>query len=174
MFNDLVYTEFDSLEPVASELNLTVQTSDWISRESAGFNTMLNNPDLLQAIFSAEVLEEKRNTQAYEVQPKTLVSARLVEYALEESMKFEDVSGDILDFLKSRGALEQAILDGEAALKELVGGGDLSDGEWSKPQMVTLLERQGLHPEGLRAVFGMSKDSLPGYAGMEGVTLFSE
>ena len=32
--------------------------------------------------------------------------------------------------------------------------------------MVTLVKRQGLHPEGLRAIFGVSKDELPAHVGM--------
>ncbi len=166
-FSDLVYTEFDSLQPVADELMLTIQTSDWVSRDSAGFNTLLDKPELLQAIFSAEALNEKRNTQAFEVQPKTLVAARVIEHALETEMAYEDVSEEIQQFLQSKGALDMAIRKGSEALETLKTGGQLSDAEWSKPQMVTMVKRQGLHPEGLKAVYGVGKDELPAHVGME-------
>jgi len=166
-FSDLVYTEFDSLQPVADELKLTIQTSDWVSRDSAGFNTLLDKPELLQAIFSAEALDEKRNTQAFEVQPKTLVAARVVEHALETDMAYEDVSEEIQQFLQSKGALDMAISKGTEALEKLKKGEQLSDAEWSKPQMVTMVKRQGLHPEGLKAVYGVGKDELPAHVGME-------
>jgi peptidyl-prolyl cis-trans isomerase D len=166
-FSDLVYTEFDSLQPVADELKLTIQTSDWVSRDSAGFNTLLDKPELLQAIFSAEALDEKRNTQAFEVQPKTLVAARVVEHALETDMAYEDVSEEIQQFLQSKGALDMAISQGTEALETLKKGEQLSDAEWSKPQMVTMVKRQGLHPEGLKAVYGVGKDELPAHVGME-------
>lgn len=166
-FSDLVYTEFDSLQPVADELKLTIQTSDWVSRDSAGFNTLLDKPELLQAIFSAEALDEKRNTQAFEVQPKTLVAARVVEHALETDMAYEDVSEEIQQFLQSKGALDMAISKGTEALETLKKGEQLSDAEWSKPQMVTMVKRQGLHPEGLKAVYGVGKDELPAHVGME-------
>ncbi len=155
-FTDLVYTEFDSLQPVADQLKLTIQKSDWVSRDSGGFNPMLNNPDLLTAVFSPEVLEEKRNTQAFEVQPGVLVSARVVEHALEEEMKFEDVASDIKDFMKSERSLTKAKEAGEAALTKLKSGEKVS-GDWSKPGVVTLVNRQGLHAEGLSAVFGMDR-----------------
>jgi peptidyl-prolyl cis-trans isomerase D len=164
-FTDLVYTEFDSLQPVADQLKLTIQKSDWVSRESGGFNPMLNNPDLLTAVFSPEVLEEKRNTQAFEVQPGVLVSARVVEHAVEEEMKFEDVASDIKDFMKSERSLTKAKEAGEAALTKLKSGEKVS-GDWSKPGVVTLVNRQGLHAEGLSAVFGMDRTALPGYAGL--------
>ena len=165
-FSDRVYTDYDSLAPVADELGLTIQTSDWVSRDSAGYNTLLEKPELLQAIFSAESLEEKRNTQAFEVQPKTLVAARVIEYALEEEMKYEDVSGEIKDFLKSQGALDKVVAEGESTIAAIQGGEEATGGEWSKPGMVTLVKRQGLHPEGLRAIFGVSKDELPAHVGM--------
>jgi peptidyl-prolyl cis-trans isomerase D len=164
-FTDLVYTEFDSLQPVADQLKLTIQKSDWVSRDSGGFNPMLNNPDLLTAVFSPEVLEEKRNTQAFEVQPGVLVSARVVEHALEEDMKFEDVASDIKDFMKSERSLAKAKEAGETALTKLKAGEKVS-GSWSKPGVVTLVNRQGLHAEGLSAVFGMDRTALPGYAGL--------
>jgi peptidyl-prolyl cis-trans isomerase D len=164
-FTDLVYTEFDSLQPVADNLKLTIQKSDWVGRDSGGFNPMLNNPDLLTAVFSPEVLEEKRNTQAFEVQPGVLVSARVVEHALEEEMKFEDVASDIKDFMKSERSLAKAKEAGEAALAKLKSGEKVS-GDWSKPGVVTLVNRQGLHAEGLSAVFGMNRTALPGYAGL--------
>jgi peptidyl-prolyl cis-trans isomerase D len=164
-FTDLVYTEFDSLQPVADQLKLTIQKSDWVGRDSGGFNPMLNNPDVLTAVFSPEVLEEKRNTQAFEVQPGVLVSARVVEHALEEKMKFEDVASDIKDFMKSERSLAKAKEAGEAALAKLKSGEKVS-GDWSKPGVVTLVNRQGLHAEGLSAVFGMDRTALPGYAGM--------
>ena len=166
LFSDRVYTDYDSLLPVAEELGLTVQTSDWVTRESAGYNTLLDKPELLQAIFSAESLDEKRNTEAFEVQPKTLVAARVIEYALEEDMAFDDVAGEVKDFLKSQGALDKAVAEGESALAALEAGQEVKGAEWSTPGMVTLVKRQGLHPEGLRAVFGVSKDTLPAHVGM--------
>ena len=166
LFSDRVYTDYDSLLPVAEELGLTVQTSDWVTRESAGYNTLLDKPELLQAIFSAESLDEKRNTEAFEVQPKTLVAARVIEYALEEDMAFDDVAGEVKDFLKSQGALDKAVAEGESALAALEAGQEVEGAEWSNPGMVTLVKRQGLHPEGLRAVFGVSKDTLPAHVGM--------
>ena len=166
VFSDLVYTEYDSLKPAADELNLTVQTSDWVSRTSAGMNPLLNSPQLLEAIFSAESLEEKRNTQAMEAQPNTLVSARVIEHVEETEMPFEEVVKDIKDFLKTERAIETARERGEATLAKLKGGESVSGLKWSKSGVVTLLKRQGLHAEGVRAVFGADVSALPAYAGV--------
>jgi peptidyl-prolyl cis-trans isomerase D len=91
----------------------------------------------------------------------------VVEHALETDMAYEDVSEEIQQFLQSKGALDMAISRGTEALDTLKKGGQLGDAEWSKPQMVTMVKRQGLHPEGLKAVYGVGKDELPAHVGME-------
>jgi peptidyl-prolyl cis-trans isomerase D len=151
-FSDLVYTEYDSLKPTAETLNLTIQQSDWVSPASGGNNPLLNNPQLLEAVFSAESLEERRNTEAVEVQPNT--------------MPFEDVSADIVDFLKSERAIERAKTEGEAIVEKLNSGEKVSGLDWSRPNFVTLQRRQGLHPEGARAVFSADAAKLPAYSGV--------
>ncbi len=165
-FSDLVYTEYDSLKPTADALNLTIQQSDWVSPVSSGMNPLLNNTQLLEAIFSAESLEERRNTEAVEVQPNTMVAARVVEHAPASDMPFEDVSADIIDFLKAERAIEQAKARGEALVKKLNDGEKVKGLDWSRPNSVTLLRRQGLHPEGARAVFTADTSKLPAYAGV--------
>lgn len=165
-FSDLVYTEYDSLKPAADALNLTIQQSDWISPSGGGINPLLNNQQLLEAVFSAESLEERRNTQAIEVQPNTLLSARVAEHALPTDMPFEDVSQDIMQFLKSERAVEMAEQEGEAILAKLSNGERVAGLKWSKPNTVTLQRRQGLHAEGVRAVFSVDTKQLPAYTGL--------
>jgi peptidyl-prolyl cis-trans isomerase D len=165
-FSDLVYTEYDSLKPTADALKLTIQKSDWISPNGGSMNPLLNKPELLQAVFAAESLEDKRNTQAIEVQPNTMLSARVIEYAPSTDMPFEDVSKDIVDFLKTERAIEMAKEEGEAVLEKLKTGEQLNQLKWSKPGTVTLQSRQGLHPEGARAVFSADTRKLPAYAGI--------
>ena len=164
-FSDMVYTEYDSLQPTADALKLTVQQSDWISPAGGGVNPLLNDPKLLEALFSAEMLEERRNTEALEVQPNTLLSARVVEHKFPTDMPFEDVSKDIVDHLSAQKAIELANQEGEVTLAKLNGGEQLTL-NWSKSGYVTLQRRQGLHAEGVRAIFSADTSSLPVYAGV--------
>ncbi len=165
-FSDLVYTEYDSLKPAAEALNLSIQQSNWVSPSSAGMNPLLDNAQLLEAVFSAESLEERRNTEAIEIQPNTLLSARVIEHAPAADMPFEEVSNDIVDFLKSERAIEMARAEGEATVEKLRNGERVKGLNWSKPNFVTLQRRQGLHPEGARAVFSVDATQLPAYAGV--------
>jgi peptidyl-prolyl cis-trans isomerase D len=54
-FSNLVYEQPDSLKPVADKFKLTLQTSGWVTRESAQ-EKALNNPRLLSALFSDEAI----------------------------------------------------------------------------------------------------------------------
>lgn len=166
-FNDMVYEQFDSLQPAAEALKLTVQKSDWVSRAGGNMNPLLNNEKLLAALFSDEVLKNKHNTSAIEVQPNTLLAARVVEHQPAAPLPIEEVRQDLQRHLESEAAVKQAEADGKAALDSLLKGQEpKSKLTWSPPQNVSLQKRQGLHAEGAKAVFGADTGKLPAYAGV--------
>jgi peptidyl-prolyl cis-trans isomerase D len=164
-FSDMVYEQFESLKPVAEALKLTIQKSDWISKTGGNIDPMFNNAKLLEQIFSSESVGSRRNTEAVEVQPNVLLSARVVEHLAASAMPFEEVRSDIIEHLRIQGAVELAEKEGRAALEDLRMG--KSPGlRWSPATMVTLVRRQGLHDEGVQAVFGADVSKLPAYAGV--------
>src|SRR5262249_58815718 len=79
-FSNMVYEQADSLKPAAERFKLPVQTTGWIVKSSAQELGALDNPKLVAALFSADALQSKRNTDAIEVAPATLVAAPVVEY----------------------------------------------------------------------------------------------
>lgn len=162
-FNNTVYEQFDSLQPAADALKLTIQKSDWISRAGGNANPLFNNEKLLEAIFSEQVLKNKHNTEAIEVQPNTLVSARVVEYRPPETLPFDEVREDVRQHLTAQKAVEMAEAEGRAALEKLRKGESVKLA-WTPPRSVTLQSRQGLHPEGAQAVFGADVGKLPAYS----------
>jgi peptidyl-prolyl cis-trans isomerase D len=163
-FNNTVYEQFDSLQPAADALKLAVQKSDWVSRTGGAQNPLLNNDKLLTALFSAEVLKNKHNTPAVEVQPNMLVAARVIEHKDPEAMPFEQVRKDIVQQLTDRAMTAAVEKEGRATLEKLQKGDALTL-SWSAPQTVTLQKRQGLHPEAAQAVFGADTAKLPAYIG---------
>ena len=164
-FNNLVYEQFDSLQPAADALNLTVQKSDWVSRAGGNQNPLLNNDKLLSALFSDEVLKNKHNTSAVEVQPNMLLAARVIEHKAPEGLPLEQVRKDIVQHLTDQGATQMAEKEGRAALDKL-NKGETPSLNWSGSQTVTLQKRQGLHPEAAQAVFGADTAKLPAYVGV--------
>lgn len=165
-FNDTVYEQFDSLKPAADAYKLTIQKSDWVSRAGGNMNPLLNNDKLLAALFSDEVLKNKHNTPAIEVQPSTLMSARVTEHQPAAPVPFSEVREDILRHLASEAAMRQAEADGKAALESLQKGESPKAKAWSAPQAVSLQKRQGLHAEAAQAVFGADVAKLPAYVGV--------
>jgi peptidyl-prolyl cis-trans isomerase D len=164
-FSDMVYEQYDSLEPVAEALNLTIQRSDWVSRLGGNMNPLLNDGKLLNAIFSPSTVQEGKNTEAIEVQPSMLMSARVVEHAPPTTIPLEQIKAEIIDHLVVVRATEKAEKEGRAALEQLRKG-EKPNLKWSPPQIVTLQRRQGLHPEGVQAVFSADTSTLPTYAGV--------
>jgi peptidyl-prolyl cis-trans isomerase D len=164
-FNNLVYEQFDSLQPAAEALKLTVQTSDWVSRAGGNTIPLFNNEKVLNAVFSDEALKNKHNTSAIEVQSNMLLAARVIEHKPAAALPLEQVRNDVMQFLTDKGAIELAEKEGGAALEKLQKSQPVAL-SWSPSQPVTLQKRQGLHPEGAQAVFGADVSKLPVYAGV--------
>ena len=89
------YGQSDSLTPVAERMKLTVQKAQGLSRVPVpGAQGVLNNPKLLQAIFSEDAVAKRRNTAAVEVASNTLVSARIVTHRPATVRAFEEVKAE--------------------------------------------------------------------------------
>ncbi len=164
-FSDMVYEQYESLKPAADALKLTIQKTDWIGKAGGNMNPLFNNPKLLEQLFSSESVNNRRNTEAMEVQPNMLLSARIVEHLAASPVPFEEVKLDIVEHLQAQRVAELAEKEGRAALEKLMKG-EAVDLRWSPSTMVTLTRRQGLHQEGVQAVFGANTAKLPAYAGV--------
>jgi peptidyl-prolyl cis-trans isomerase D len=164
-FSNLVYEQPDSLKPAADKFNLPVQTSGWVSKSAKQELGALDNPKLLGALFSSDSIKNKRNTDAIEVAPNTLVAARVVEHQPAAQRSFEEVKAQIADTLRRREAAELAQKDGAAKLEALRKGQD-ADVKWSETRAVSRREAQGAPAEILRLVMSADTSKLPTYVGM--------
>lgn len=164
-FSNAVYEQGDSLQAAARKFELPVQTSDWITRSSTD-PEILSNDKLLSAIFSEDSVTNHRNTEAIEVKPDTLVSARVLEYRPATTQSLEVVKEQIVDKLKKQMAEAKAIEEGQAKLARLQAGEDVSDVAWSDAKQISYMQPQDLDPETLRAVFSTDLGALPVYAGV--------
>jgi peptidyl-prolyl cis-trans isomerase D len=163
-FRNMVYEQFDSLKPAAERFKLELQSTGWITRSPGQELGALDNPKLLAALFSTDALEKKRNTDAIEVAPATLVAARVVEHEPAAQRKFEDVRADITELLRRREAAELARKEGAAKLAELRQGADAGL-KWVEPRTVSRRDPQGLPGDVLRQVMGADAAKLPAYVG---------
>ncbi len=101
---------------------LPIQTADNVTRTpnlALGAQNPLNNEKVLKALFSDDALKNKRNPEAVQVGPTTLVAARIVDYRPATARKFEDVEAQVRQAYVASQAAELARKDGEAKLEAL-------------------------------------------------------
>jgi peptidyl-prolyl cis-trans isomerase D len=164
-FTNMVYEQADSLKPVAERFKLPIQTTGWIVKSSAQELGALDNPKLLAALFSPDAIQNKRNTDAIEVAPATLVAARVIEHQPAAQRSLDDVKQELAETLRRREAVGLAQKEGMAKLEQLRKGGDAGL-TWSKPREVSRRDAKGMAPELVRQVVSADVSKLPAYAGL--------
>lgn len=163
-FSNMVYEQSGSLEPASKEFGLQVQTSGWLSKEDGA--KFFKNDKLMNMVFSDEVLKERRNTEAVEVGPNNLVSARVVDYKPAAPRSFEEVRDGIEAFLKSQQASKLTAQKGEAALAELRAGKQPAGVAWAEPVIIDRKNPHDVTPQVMSEVFKLDVSKLPTYAGI--------
>lgn len=162
-FSNVVYEQGDSLQVAAEKFELTIQKSDWITRNS-NEPAILANEKLLSAIFSDDSIANHRNTEAVEVRPDTFVAARIIEHKAATAQSLMVVRDQIVEKLKEQMAKSKAVEEGQAKLAALQAGDDV-DIAWSDEQEVSYMQSQGLDHETLRAIFRAEANNLPVFTG---------
>ena len=119
-FGNIVYEQSDSLKPVVDKYKLELRTAKGVTRQPVpGAEGPLASPKLLEAIFSADSLSNKRNTEAVETAPSTLVSARIVKHEPAAVKPLEEVKAQVRAKVAEQQAVALARKEGEARLAEL-------------------------------------------------------
>lgn len=163
-FSNMVYEQSGSLEPAAKAFSGQVQKSDWISREEGA--KFFKNDKIMSLVFSEESLKEHRNTEAVEVSPNNLVSARVVDYKPSAPRSFDEVKESIEALLKLEAASKLATAKGEAALKDLRAGKEVKGIDWIPAVTVDRKNAQGLTDLAMNQVFRTNAATLPAYSGV--------
>lgn len=160
--------EASDLAQPAQELGLQVQTSAAFGRE--GGEGIAANRQIVQAAFSAEVLEDGANSGAIELDPETAVVLRVKEHRKPALLPLADVTDSIRDLLARQKAGEAAKAKGEVLLAALRGGEQVAG--WT-PVQVASRSQEGLEPAVLQALFRMAKPAQEGKPVYAGVSLGS-
>jgi peptidyl-prolyl cis-trans isomerase D len=165
-FQNLVYENADSLAPVAKALDLKVTTTPFVARPQAQA-LALNNAHFVDALFSPESVQAKRNTEAMEVAPGTLMAGRILEYKPAAPRPFDEVKDDIKLRLARTAASEMAQKAGRDKLALLTQGKEKEAGvTFGKPVSLNRNQVQpNFTPDALKAVFQADPAKLPAYAG---------
>jgi len=167
-FGNMVYEQSDSLKPAADKFKLTIQTADNVTRQpnpALGKDNPLNNEKVLKALFSDDAIKNKRNTEAVQVGPTTLVAARIVDYRPAAARKFEDVEAQVRQAYIAQQAAELARKDGEARLDALKKSGS-ADG-FGPMMTVSRAKADGLTPKAVDSIMRADATKLPSLVGVD-------
>ena len=160
-FSNKVYEQSSSLDAVSKRFNLPIQKTDWISRNDS--DKFFKNEALMSALYSKESIKDHRNTEAIEVTPNNLISARVVDYKAQSTKPFADVRKNIEDYLKFESAKKMVASEGEVALKSLTDASRKI--EWQPATLVDRKNTKGLSDAVVNHAYKMPTDKLPSYSG---------
>ncbi|HEU0186925.1 MAG TPA: SurA N-terminal domain-containing protein [Gallionellaceae bacterium] len=163
-FSNTVYEQSDSLKPAAEIAKAPIQQVAWLNKGQPAVAPWTDK--VMQALFSDDVIKNKRNTAAIEVGPNTLMAARMVDYKPASTLPFAEVADSIRQKLQRQQAHDLAIKQGQAVLSQLQQGKQ-SQLSWKAAQTVTRSQHTGMDNDVARLVFQTGIATLPAYAGME-------
>ncbi len=165
IFTNGVYEQSDSLKPVADKLGLTIQTAR-VQREPApGARGVLAHAKLLEAIFSPDAVNNKRNTEAVEIAPSQLAAARIVEHAPARTLPLAEVRATVRERVVLARAAELARQEGQQKLAAWKAAP--SEAKLSAPQVLSRDQSQNLPQAVLDAVLRADSTQLPQWVGVD-------
>ncbi len=157
-FTNTVYEQADSLQPTVDKLKLEKRTATVQRTPAPGATGALGSAKLLEAVFGNEALRNKRNTDAVEVGPSQLASARVVEYTPSRTLPLADVKQKVRDLLVAEQATAMAQKDGQALLAQLQKG---SDAALPDKAVIGRAAAQGMPQPLIDAVLAADASKLP-------------
>ena len=166
-FSNSVYEQSDSLQPIADKLKLKIQTAKGVARTPAlGATGALANAKFLQSLFSADALENKRNTEAVEIGPNRMVAGRVTEYTPARTQAFDEVQAQVRQRFVAEKSAELARKEGEA--KRAAWAQD-AGGATGLSAPVTVSRDKPLNQPRpvVDAVMGANADALPAWTGVD-------
>jgi peptidyl-prolyl cis-trans isomerase D len=165
-FTNVVYEQSDSLKPAVEKYKLQLQQSEWI-RKGGTAPPPLNNPKLLAALFADDAVKNKRNTEAVEVAPNTLVAAHVIEHKPAALQPLESVKGFIEKILVRQEAAKLVAKEGESILASLRKGEKSAAPSWGAVHSISRAVAPQMTADAVRAVFTtVIQSGSPAYAGV--------
>jgi peptidyl-prolyl cis-trans isomerase D len=167
-FTNTVYEQADSLKPVADKLGLTIQTAEGLTRtpNPAAGNPLVNNAKFLKAIFSQDAIANKRNSEAVEVAPSTLVAGRVLEFKPSTKRPLAEVEAAIRQRVTVEEETRLARQAGEAKLAAVKASGDAT-GFGEAKVLSRTMQQTPINPTAAVAVLKADASKLPAYVGVE-------
>jgi len=165
-FTNGVYEQSDSLKPAAEKLKLEIQTASGLGRQPApGAKGVLASPKFLEAVFSADSVSNKRNTEAVETAPSQLAAARITQYTPARTLPLAEVRQTVRERVVQARAAELARKEGEQQLAAWKAAP--ANARLGAVQLVSRDQAQGLPAALLDAVLRADSSQLPQLVGVD-------
>ena len=163
-FTNTVFEQSDSLQPVLDKLKLTKLSATVQRTPQPGASGPLASAKLLDAVFANDALRNKRNTDAVEVGPNQLVSARVVQHTPARVLPLAEVKVGVRNALIQQQSAALARKEGEARVAALAK----TPGE-ALPVSLTLsrVQAQGAPRSVMDAVLRADPAKLPVVTGVD-------
>jgi peptidyl-prolyl cis-trans isomerase D len=126
----------------------------------------VNNEKFLKAIFAQDAIANKRNTEAVEVAPTTLVAGRVIEFKPAAKRPLAEVEAAIRQRVTQEEATRLARQAGEAKLAAAKASGDAA-GFGEVKVLSRTMEKPAVNPIAALAVLKADVSKLPAYVGVE-------
>ncbi len=172
-FSNAVYEQSESLEPASKKSGLPIQAvtavtprgvpADRLSKLSPEVQRALSNGKLLGALFSRDAVVDKRNTDAIELAPGVLASARIIRHRPAAPVPLALVRAQIERELREQKASEKASSLASAAAQEaLANKGQLAGLSSSRTLVRSESSKAAdLGPKAVEAIFGPDLKTIP-------------
>lgn len=158
-FTNTVYEQSDSLQPVIDKLKLEKHIATVQRQPLPGASGALASAKLLEAVFGNEAIANKRNTDAIEVGPNQLASARVLSHQSAHTLPLAEVRDAVRQRLVASQAEALAREAGQARLAQLKQ--DPSNGTLAEQATVSRSQPAGLPRPVLEAVLSADASKLP-------------
>ena len=167
LFNNTLFEQSDSLKPAADKLKLQIQTVDNLTRKPspALAAAPYNSAKFLAAIYGDDAVRNKRNTEAVQAAPNTLIAGRVVEFRPAAKRPLAEVDAIIRQRVTVEEAAKLAGRAGEAKLAAAKASGDAAG--FGEAKMVSRTKETPLNPAAVMAVLKADVSKLPAYVGVD-------
>lgn len=171
---NLVYDQRDALAPIAKQLGLTLHQVSGLSRggllpsdlfirdksPSQAEMEVLNNPKVIQAAYSNDVLKDKSNSGVIEIEPGKVVALRVVKINPSVIPAMAQLEPLIKKRLTQEKSLSMAREAAKAALAVISDASKPAMG-FSAPEVVSRQDPRNLNAVELDAVMKVAADQVP-------------
>lgn len=169
-FTNTVYEQSDSLQPAVEKYQLELRRQERLTRNPGPeipADSPLRNPRFVEMVFGEEALQRKRNTEAFEVAPGVMISARVTAHHPAARQPLDAIRDEVRARVIAEQAAARAREQGRKLLEELKADTAKAPEGFGEPVTVSRADPGNLPPQALAEAFRLAPAPLPAYVGVD-------